>query len=82
MLLSSICCLRSRKSLREVTLAGLIYPTTPMSFLLSQRVINGKYSHWIMILQEFDLEFVTPKSNKSLPLCYFISNWCIRPAFE
>jgi len=37
-----------------------------MSFLLSQRVINGKYARWIVIFQEFYLEFVTPKSNKAL----------------
>ena len=29
-------------------------------------MIGGKYNKWIVILQEFDLEFVLAKSNKSL----------------
>ena len=29
-------------------------------------MIRGKYNKWIVILQEFDLEFVSAKSNKSL----------------
>jgi hypothetical protein len=45
-----------------------------MSFLLSQWVINGKYACWIIILQDFDLEFVTPKKKKSLSLVEFIYN--------
>ena len=29
-------------------------------------MIGGKYNKWIVILQEFDLEFVSKKSKKSL----------------
>ena len=29
----------------------------PMYYILSQQVLGGKYSRWIVILQEFDLEF-------------------------
>ena len=29
-------------------------------------MIGGKYNKWIVILQEFDLEFVSVKSKKSL----------------
>jgi hypothetical protein len=30
--------------------------------------INGKFARWIIILQEYDLEFTTPKRKKSLVL--------------
>ena len=29
-------------------------------------MIGGKYNKWIVILQEFDLEFISEKSKKSL----------------
>lgn len=35
-------------------------------FVLSRRVIGGKYNRWIVILQEFDLEFLSAKSKNSL----------------
>ena len=38
----------------------------PFQFILTQRRIGGKYNKWIVILQEFDLEFVSAKSKKSL----------------
>ena len=31
-----------------------------------QKLLGGKYSKWIVILQEFDLEFEKSKSKKSL----------------
>jgi hypothetical protein len=42
--------------------------SNPMQYLLSRRQINGKFPRWIVILQEYDLEFSTPKSKKSLVL--------------
>ena len=30
----------------------------PFQFVLTRRMIGGKYNKWIVILQEFDLEFV------------------------
>ena len=47
--------------------------SNPMTFLLSRQFINGKYARWIVILQEFDLEFVKPKSKKALALTELIS---------
>ena len=38
----------------------------PLDFFLTKRMIGGKYNKWIVILQEFDLEFVSAKSKKSL----------------
>ena len=38
----------------------------PMYYILTRQVLGGKYSRWIVILQEFDLEFSKATSNKSL----------------
>ena len=38
----------------------------PFQFVLTRRMIRGKYNKWIVILQEFDLKFVSAKSKKSL----------------
>ena len=41
-----------------------------MIYILSQHLPGGKYSKWIVILQEFDLELTTTKSKKSLVFAY------------
>ena len=38
----------------------------PMYYILTRQVLGGKYSQWIVILQEFDLEFAKSTSKKSL----------------
>lgn len=38
----------------------------PFQFFLSRQAIVGKYNRWIIILQEFDLEFLSAKSKKSM----------------
>ena len=38
----------------------------PFQFVLTRRMMGGKYNKWIVILQEFNLEFVSAKSKKSL----------------
>ena len=38
----------------------------PFQFFLARRMIGGKYNKWIVILQEFDLKFVSEKSKKSM----------------
>jgi hypothetical protein len=38
----------------------------PMKHILTCQLLGGKYSKWIVILQEFDLEFDRTKSKKSL----------------
>ena len=38
-------------------------------------MIRGKYNKWIFILQEFDLEFVSAKSKKSLIFVELISDF-------
>ena len=51
--------------LRTVT---VISDCNPMTYILSRQLLGGKYSKWIVILQEFDLEFTTAKLKKSLVL--------------
>jgi hypothetical protein len=38
----------------------------PMQYILTRRLLRGKYSKWIVILQEFNLDFERAKSKKSL----------------
>ena len=40
--------------------------SNPMYYILNRQVLGGKYSRWIVILQEFELEFVKSSSKKSL----------------
>ena len=47
----------------------------PFQFVLTQRMTGEKYNKWIVILQEFDLEFVSAKSNKSLIFTELISDF-------
>jgi hypothetical protein len=49
--------------------------SNPMQYLLSRRQINGKFSRWIIILQEYDLKFSTPKRKKSLILAELITTF-------
>lgn len=44
----------------------VIFYYNPMMYILSRQWLGGKYSKWIVILQEFDLEFTMAKSKKSL----------------
>ena len=44
----------------------MISDCNPMMYILTKQLLGGKYSKWIVILQEFDLEFKKSKSNKSL----------------
>ena len=48
---------------------------SPFQFFLSRGVIGGKYNRWIVILQEFDLEFMSAKSKKSLVFSELISRF-------
>ena len=47
----------------------------PFQFVLTRRMIGGKYNKWIVILQEFDLEFISVKSKKSLIFVELISDF-------
>ena len=41
----------------------------PFQFVLTRRMIGGKYNKWIVILQEFDLEFFFSKIQKIVKFC-------------
>ena len=64
--LATVCavqCFRHYILLRTTT---VISDCNPMTYILSRQLLGGKYSKWIVILQEFDLEFTAAKSKKSL----------------
>ena len=46
----------------------------PFQYILSRRMINGKFAKWIVILQEFDWEFRSAKAKKSLIFVELLSN--------
>jgi hypothetical protein len=51
----------------------IIVIVNPFQYMLTRRVIGGKISIWIVVLQEFDLDFVSSKSKKSLVFVELIS---------
>jgi hypothetical protein len=52
----------------------VVADSNPMQYLLSRRQVNGKFARWIVILQEYDLEFSTPKSKKALVLAELVTD--------
>jgi hypothetical protein len=57
------------QSFRYYTLlrrTNVISNCNPMQHILTRQFLGGKYSKWIVILQEFDLDFERAKSKKSL----------------
>jgi hypothetical protein len=46
-----------------------------MQNILTRQLLGGKYSKWIVILQEFDLEFDRAKSKRSLVFAKLICNF-------
>jgi hypothetical protein len=56
--------------LRRTTIIAVV---NPFQYVLTRRVIGRKISRWIVILQEFDLDFVSGKSKKSLVSTELIS---------
>jgi hypothetical protein len=55
--------LRHYLSLRKTYVVACL---NPFQYILSCCMIGGKFSKWIVILQEFDLEFRSTKAKKSL----------------
>jgi hypothetical protein len=51
----------------------IIVVVNPFQYMLTRWVIGQKLSRWIVILQEFDLDFISVKSKKSLVLAELIS---------
>jgi hypothetical protein len=53
----------------------VVADSNPMQYFLSRRKINGKFTRWIVILEEYDIEFSTCKSKKVLVLAKLITNF-------
>ena len=58
--------------LRKMT---VIFDCNPMMYILTKQLLGGKSSKWIVILQEFDLEFEESKSKKSLIFVEFMCDF-------
>jgi hypothetical protein len=52
-----------------------IADSNPMKYLRNHQQINGKFARWIVILQEYDLKFSTPKRKKSLFLTELLTTF-------
>ena len=53
----------------------MVVDVNPLQYVLTGNIIGGKYNKWIVILQEFDLDFASVKSKKSLVFVELISNF-------
>jgi hypothetical protein len=51
----------------------VVADSNPMQYFLSRWQVNGKFAQWIIILQEYNLEFSTPKSKKNLVLAKLVT---------
>ena len=58
--------------LRKTT---IIFDCNLIIYILTKQLLGGKYSKWIVILQEFDLEFEKSKSKKSLVFTKLMCNF-------
>ena len=47
----------------------------PFQYVLSRWIVGGKFNKWIVILQEFDLDFQSAKSKKSLVFVELIAKF-------
>jgi hypothetical protein len=53
----------------------LIIDVNPFQYVLTWHIIGGKYNKWIVILQEFDLDFISAKSKNSLAFVELVSKF-------
>jgi hypothetical protein len=51
----------------------MVTDINPFQYVLTRPIIGGKYNKWIFIFQEFDLNFTSAKSKKSLVFVELIS---------
>ena len=49
--------------------------SNPMHYLFIHLLVQGHVAKWIVILQEYDLEFVTPKRTKALALASLMADF-------
>jgi hypothetical protein len=53
----------------------MVVDINPFQYVLTRCIIGGKYNKWIVILQEFDLDFSSVKSKKSLVFAELMSDF-------
>jgi hypothetical protein len=53
----------------------VVADSNPMQYFLILQQVNSKFARWIVILQEYDLEFSTPKSKKALVLAELVMSF-------
>jgi hypothetical protein len=53
----------------------VVADVNPFQYVLTRRIIGGKYNKWIVILQEFDIDFASVKFKKSLVFAELISDF-------
>ena len=53
----------------------VVADVNPFQYVLSRRIVGGKFNEWIVILQEFDLDFRYAKFKKSLVFAELISEF-------
>ncbi|KAI8547542.1 hypothetical protein RHMOL_Rhmol07G0204200 [Rhododendron molle] len=65
------------KKLRHYMLAypvKLISRMDPLKYLFEKSALTGKLAHWLLLLVEFDLEYVIRKSVKGRPVTEFLAD--------
>jgi len=75
--LAAVCAIQHFRHYILLRTTTMVSDCNPMMYILSRQLLGGKYSKWIIILQEFDLEFTTAKSKKSL---VFVELLCSLPS--
>ena len=56
----------------------VVEDVNPFQYVLSRWIVGGKFNKWIVILQEFDLDFQSTKSKKSLVLQSLLQNFLLK----
>ena len=55
----------------------VVADVNPFQYVLSRRIVGGKLNKWFFILQEFDLDFQSSKSKKSLVFAELIVEFSV-----
>ena len=55
----------------------VVVDVNPFQYVLSWWIDGGKFNKWIVILQEFDLDFQSAKSKKSLVFAELIAKFLV-----
>ena len=53
----------------------MVEDVNSFQYVLTLHIIGGKFNKWIVILQEFDLDFQSAKSKKSLVFAELIAEF-------